>query len=415
MPTTRGISFSLLSQYDARALPESPLPILDQVTGRPQVRVEAKDERPGPRRQDEDGNVDRDGQSHITAVTIPVYPGSQFWMSYRCPRPPAPLPPSSISETATGNDNSFRFWYFKVFAAGRGGKDVCLVSWGVGEREQWSGKTVLALFEGRRRGDLEKRGFFFAAAGAPATYGGVEVAGGAEGEAMLEVRVYRSWARKRERGAVGVGGFQEAEFRSAGFETPRIGRLGDGERGRRHTYALRDAVDEPYVVFKYYAQGTIIAPSDSPLLGLAFSEAENVQESPAPASSPEGAVDEVPGLLRRRLPIQPRAPHESRTNNGHAKVPVPIMKRGHRKSPGDGVEDNTTSSMHGSTDGDKADGPPSDWGIKTPSPFKTDRVRFERASTPPSARAKNGSISVLRGVIANALRRRDGSGTSGIM
>jgi len=41
-----------------------------------------------------------------------------------------------------------------------------------------------------------------------------------EGEAMLEVRVYRSWARKRERssGGAGVGGFEEAAFRGAGFE-----------------------------------------------------------------------------------------------------------------------------------------------------------------------------------------------------
>ncbi|KAK0783597.1 hypothetical protein LTR59_011733 [Friedmanniomyces endolithicus] len=418
MPTTRGISFSLLSQYDARALPESPLPILDQVTGRPQVRVEAKDERPGPRRQDEDGTVDQDEQTHITAVTIPIYPGSQFWMSYRCPRPPAPLPPSSTSETATANDNSFRFWYFKVFAAGRGGKDVCLVSWGVGEREEWSGKTVLALFEGRRRGDLEKRGFFFAAAGARGGYGGgggVEGVGGAVGEAMLEVRVYRSWARKRERssGGAAVGGFEEAAFREVGFEVPRIGRLSDGERGRRYTYALLDPVDKPYVVFKYHAQ-TGTTPSESPLLGMTSADAKVVQASSGPVSSSKTAVDLTAGLLRRDLAVPPRGPREQGPKSGHGTLPVPIMKRGRRKNSGDGLGGNHPFSMHGSSNQDSADAPRSDWEIKTPSPVKTDRVRFERASTPPSARAKNGSISLLRGVIANALRRRDGSGTSGI-
>lgn len=98
-----------------------------------------------------------------------------------------------------------------------------MVSWGVGEREDWSGKTVFALFEGRRKGVLEKRGFFFAAAGARGGYGGgggVEGVGGAVGEAMLEVRVYRSWARKREgsSGGAAVGGFEEAAFREVGFE-----------------------------------------------------------------------------------------------------------------------------------------------------------------------------------------------------
>ncbi|KAK1075392.1 hypothetical protein LTR74_000354 [Friedmanniomyces endolithicus] len=390
-----------------------------QVTRRPQVRVEAKDERPGPRRQDEDGNVDRDGQSHITAVSIPVYPNSQFWMSYRCPRPPAPLPPSSTSETATGNDNSFRFWYFKVFAAGRGGKDVCLVSWGVGEREDWSGKTVFALFEGRRKGGLEKRGFFFAAAGARGGYGGgggVEGVGGAVGEAMLEAMVYRSWARKRERssGGAAVGGFEEAAFREVGFDIPRIGRLGDDERGRRYTYALLDPVDKPYVVFRYYAQGTT-TPPNSPLLGLTSLEAEDVQARSAAVSVPEGAVDETPGRLHRRLPVAPRGPREQHVKSGHAKVPVTIMKRGHRESSGAGLEDEAPSSMYGNTASGNADAQPSKWEIKTPSPVKTDRVRFERASTPPSARAKNGSISLLRGVIANALRRRDGSGSSGIV
>ncbi|KAK0312888.1 hypothetical protein LTR01_002551 [Friedmanniomyces endolithicus] len=420
MPAARGVSFSLLSQYDARALPESSLKLPNQAG--PEARVRAGDTPPGPRNKDEDETEDEtddeDHRTRVKAVTIPIYPGSQFWMSYRCPRPPPPFS-GSTSETETGTDRPFRFWYFKVFAAGRGGKDVCLVSWGVGEREEWSGKTVFALFEGRRKGGLEKRGFFFPAAGARAVFGSggsVEGAGGVEGEAMLEVMVYRSWARKRERGSGGggVGGFEEAAFRGAGFDIPRIGRLGDDERGRRYTYALLDPVNEPYVVFKYYAQ-SVVTPSDSRLLGLTFPEAEAVHESCGPASSPESADDEMPGSLGPRLPVLPAAQPEQRPKGGHGRLPVPIMKRRSRKGPGDGLEEKTLSSMHSGAHGDSADVQPCDWEVKTPSPVKTDRVRFERASTPPSARAKNGSISLLRGVIANALRRRDGSGGGGVV
>ena len=190
--------------------------------------------------------------------------------------------------------------------------------------------------------------------------------------------------------------------------------MSDGERGRRYTYALLDPVDKPYVVFKYHAQ-TGTTPSESPLLGMTSADAKVVQASSGPVSSSKTAVDLTAGLLRRDLAVPPRGPREQGPKSGHGTLPVPIMKRGRRKNSGDGLGGNHPFSIHGSANQDSADAPRSVWEIKTPSPVKTDRVRFERASTPPSARAKNGSISLLRGVIANALRRRDGSGGGGVV
>ena len=93
-----------------------------------------------------------------------------------------------------------RYYYFKLRI---GGKDI--VSWGVGEEEGWSGKTVYAPFaagtdfEGKKV--VEKRGFFF-----PTAPNGSEGGG-------FEIRVYRAKARRREatryescRGANGVDG-----------------------------------------------------------------------------------------------------------------------------------------------------------------------------------------------------------------
>lgn len=145
MPTLRNITIALQSQYDALLIPE---------------RL------PG------EVNVPEDLGDHQDAVTveIPVYPSSQFWISYCCP-PPNPV-------------GSFRFWYFKLSANGNH-----VASWGCGEKDHWYGKTVFALgqsgtdFQGRSV--VDKRGFFFPGAG-HATGGGT-----------FEIKVYRSLGRRR--------------------------------------------------------------------------------------------------------------------------------------------------------------------------------------------------------------------------
>lgn len=104
-------------------------------------------------------------------VYVPIYSGSQFWINYACPDPEG-------TET--------KFFYFKLFIKGR-----CLLSWGVGEEDQLSGRVTFAIFDGGSdvvgKRILEKRSFFFHNADASQRHGG-----------NFELRVFRSKARKRE-------------------------------------------------------------------------------------------------------------------------------------------------------------------------------------------------------------------------
>ncbi|KAK3622838.1 hypothetical protein LTR56_021970 [Elasticomyces elasticus] len=353
MPSLCGINVSLQSQYDALTIPEYPL--ADDASSMPKL----------------DDRVDE--LKKTADVQIPIYQSSQFWLSYTCP--PAP-------EGCT-----FRFYYFKLFV-----KDRYLVSWGTGEEEDWSGKTVFGLYDGghdfERRRVVEKRGFFFPSRGIT----------GIKEQEMFEVRVFRSIARKREKGV--IESFERAAFKDAGFYITKIGRLEKGEYQRRYTYALLDPVDEPYVVFKYHAQGA--TPTHSP-------SSSSSQDAVVPENEPSDRTGSETGLYRR-LSVPPRKqlllPPDS--SDGARSLPVKKFRRSEHALDGDGARGSGASER-----GNHIEDEPRDWDIETPSPVKAERIRLERADTPPSARAKNGSISLLRGVIANALRRRDGSGNSG--
>ncbi|KAK5708017.1 hypothetical protein LTR97_000557 [Elasticomyces elasticus] len=353
MPSLCGINVSLQSQYDALTIPEYPL--ADEASSTPKLD-------------------DRVNELKKTAdVQIPIYQSSQFWLSYTCP--PAP------------EDCSFRFYYFKLFV-----KDRCVVSWGTGEEEDWSGKTVFALYDGghdfERRRVIEKRGFFFPSRGIT----------GINEQEMFEVRVFRSIARKREKGV--IESFERMAFKDAGFYITKIGRLEKGECQRRYSYALLDPVDEPYVVFKYHAQGA--TPTHSP-------SSSSSQDAVVPENEPSNRTGSETGLYRR-LSVPPRKqlllPPDS--SHGAQSLPVKKVRRVEDALNGDGSRRSGASEV-----GNQSEDESRDWEVETPSPVKADRIRLERPDTPPSARAKNGSISLLRGVIANALRRRDGSGNSG--
>ncbi|KAK4961529.1 hypothetical protein LTR10_002019 [Elasticomyces elasticus] len=333
MPSLCGINVSLQSQYDALTIPEYPL--ADDASSMPKL----------------DDRVDE--LKKTADVQIPIYQSSQFWLSYTCP--PAP------------EGCSFRFYYFKLFV-----KDRCLVSWGTGEEEDWSGKTVFGLYDGghdfERRRVVEKRGFFFPSRGIT----------GIKEQEMFEVRVFRSIARKREKGV--IESFERSAFKDAGFYITKIGRLEKGEYQRHYTYALLDPVDEP-----------------------------SSQDAVVPENEPSDRIGSETGLYRR-LSVPPRKqlllPLDS--SDGARSLPVKKIRRSEHALDGDGARDSGASER-----GNHIEDEPRDWEIETPSPVKAERIRLERADTPPSARAKNGSISLLRGVIANALRRRDGSGNSG--
>lgn len=176
MPTYRDISISLQSQYDALTIPEYPLP---------GALTRDEDSPPFPCGTQTacfsiaNATVEiPDPEVHVAEIGIPVYPSSQFWISYACP------PPFSSRE--------FRFWYLKLFIDGD-----CLVSWGAGEQEDYDGKTMFNLcdsgtdFEGKRV--VVKRAFFFPSED--------EIIGKPTGG--FEIQVFRSKARKREPTASG--------------------------------------------------------------------------------------------------------------------------------------------------------------------------------------------------------------------
>lgn len=190
MPTYRNISISLQSQYDALTIPEHALPSA-------RVRPPSSLLVPGGGHLDcfsvAEGIVDiSDANRGVAEVGIPVYPCSQFWISYGC------VPPFIDSEC--------RYYYFKLYANGK-----CIVSWDVGEPDDWSGKVMFGLFDGgtdfEGRRVVEKRGFLFLTEKENA----VDRVGGS-----FEIRVFRSKARRREKAVTEA--FHEANFRGSGLK-----------------------------------------------------------------------------------------------------------------------------------------------------------------------------------------------------
>jgi hypothetical protein len=161
MPTHNGITFTLQSQYDALSIPEYP-----SATA---VLNPCSSSRSSSEYADSVAEIPPTSPQLIEAY-IPVYPSSQFWLTYQCHEWRRQCPEA-------------RFLYFKLFMQGR-----CILSWGVGKEEEWQGKTMFGLFdagsdfEGRRV--VERRGFFF---------------GKTCEDGQFEIRVFRAKARRREK------------------------------------------------------------------------------------------------------------------------------------------------------------------------------------------------------------------------
>ncbi|KAK4548595.1 hypothetical protein LTR36_009505 [Oleoguttula mirabilis] len=339
MPTCRGISLALQSQYDALTIPETLLPSAGNSKSAPS----------------------------LAETGIPTYPSSQFWLSYSC------QPPSAGS-------SGYRFYYFKLFVNGES-----VVSWGVGEEDNWSGKTMFGLFDGgadfEGRKVIEKRGFFFSSG---------RTASGLTDGGVIEVKVYRSKARRREKiGSEALGGLAPA---GSAVSMSSVGRLQKGEPRRHYTYALIDPLDDPYCTFRYHPQSSAAAESRP-----SSSKSSSKQGSSTGASSDECAD----ARFERRLSVPPRMQLRPSTTRYEPSSPIKNVET----QPAI-----TAASQTGSADNNAAsDTARNQWVVRTPSPSQADRHRLERAGTPPSARSKNGSIGLLRGVIANALKRRDDS------
>ncbi|CAK1355613.1 unnamed protein product [Cercospora beticola] len=206
MPERHGISISLQSQYDALSLPEFPAPV---------PAASASDGLFPPKT-----NHEHNQTSAVEAYT-PIYPGSQFWIVFRCSQP--------AEET--------RYYYFKLFLGGK-----CVLSWGCGEKNGWSGRVGFGIFESS--GDdlagyplLEKRAFVFPNM-RETNEGG-----------SFEIRVYRAIGRKRQdrpikawkQGAAPEG----VKMNIAGYMKPQDPR-------RMYAYALLDPMNKPYASFVYH-------------------------------------------------------------------------------------------------------------------------------------------------------------------
>jgi len=133
----KGLRVEICSQYNCWPLPEYSIPDLTHF----------------------------DTASGGKAVFVPVYQNSQFWITY------------DLLE-----DSPSEFLYFKLFI-----DNVHAVSWGCGQEEDYEGKTVFGLFDsGAGSADKERRSFYFPVNPVKA-----------DAACKVEVRVYRSFARKR--------------------------------------------------------------------------------------------------------------------------------------------------------------------------------------------------------------------------
>jgi hypothetical protein len=139
MPTYRGITLTLHSQFDILPLPEYALPPASPLTIA--------------------------GDADVPHILTPFLPGSHFWLSYTI----APPVPTS------------QFFLFKLSINGKK-----LVSWCAGGEEGYEGKVVCGLFEGGNGVWVERRAFRFAMDG-----------GREDGGGCIEVDVHRAGGRRR--------------------------------------------------------------------------------------------------------------------------------------------------------------------------------------------------------------------------
>ncbi|KAH0161324.1 hypothetical protein KCU82_g8352, partial [Aureobasidium melanogenum] len=197
MPAAEGIVLMLESQFDADTIPEVVMPVSDTTHA-------------------------TDG-TRLVDVYVPSYLASQFWISYTIN--PAMLAPAQAPA---------KYIFLKLILDGE-----CIVSWGVGEAEEWKGKIMWAFFRGEDHGGwrtVDKRAFFFRATGEDQDF---------------DVLAYRARGRRR-------AGRQFDEMPSMGeqgFDLINWGRLKEHHPQNFHQYALLDPLDQPYATFRYHIRG----------------------------------------------------------------------------------------------------------------------------------------------------------------
>lgn len=171
-----------------------------------------------------------------------------------------------------------------------------------------------------------------------------------------------------------------------------------GEPRRHYAYLLIDPTDAPYCTFRYHLGATVATPRSS------VSSISSPKRRTAGAVSRESshAEDE----LKRRISVPPRLQLLPSTTRYEPSSPIKSMDT----NPASTVSTRQRPTVESRAGGSNA--ARRRWAVRTPSPTQADRRDVEGSNTPPSsARSKTGSISLLRGVIANALKRKDESGS----
>lgn len=174
MPTYNGISTQLESQYDIQRIQEYTLPSSHSGNHwRRLMRISAPPNTPNL--ADNYDARDHVSKSPVIDVHVPIYPNSQFWLIYHIdpdmlnhsPRP------TIVSSSPTVEDMNVKYVYFKMSLPARSlssfplGNDEVkrTVSWGVGLKDMWKGKTMFGLFHGEHQGMarkiVDKRSFWF--------------------------------------------------------------------------------------------------------------------------------------------------------------------------------------------------------------------------------------------------------------
>ncbi|KAL8920726.1 MAG: hypothetical protein Q9208_006056 [Pyrenodesmia sp. 3 TL-2023] len=295
MPAYRNITINLVSQFDILNIPEYALPAtLEDPFSTPSAVADKS----------------------LVSCYVPIYPLSQFWLSYSIS---APHPPKAL-------------YYFKFFVNG-----ACVVSWGCGEENGFKGKTMYGLYDSGERWmgepEVDVRAFSFASDASTQNPMNDTLS------QAMEVRVYRSRGRKRIRPVVenfkavtarsGVqgqiiqpkGSKGQPQNTKGGISMLNAGILPDEHPRRYYKYSLLDPLDQAFATFRWYyrtwaqleALG-VTSPLHSPPRKDADAQKPGsvYQESPkigswsrSPQSSPESPTGEVtsPGSLSDISPL----------------------------------------------------------------------------------------------------------------
>ncbi|ORX90923.1 hypothetical protein BCR34DRAFT_299306 [Clohesyomyces aquaticus] len=398
MPTHRGVSVALCSQWEAQPMAEyEPIP------------------------QDYYDNLNIPGvvPQHINEETatrcvyVLVQPRCQFWLTYSI-APPVP------------EEQGF---LFKLYI-----NNAPIVNWSCGKDEDWYGTTMFGLYEkdqdGKKR--YEKRMFFFTGPGnGEDTWKGVTDP--FDMDACVEVRVHRTHGRMRiPRESKQAPG---NDALGKGMDLTPGGRARSDIPKRFYKFALIDPIDQPFVTFRWFYRSKeqmeylgLVDRSDKPASSRDEPATPENLSSPRPLARWGRRVgDKVFRTNRSRTPTSQHADHyipkgAPRTDGSDGSPKARHSGGGtppqfHRLSgppslkPSPPKQRSQLPSIPMKHDDDELSPaayrphpayPVDEWTVTTPSPVKSIR---DGISTPP-LRRRGISATTLMNVVSNALKRR---------